>query len=111
MDNCKVGLVDPCYFERVGMRLYLKVTLLYHELGNIHGATTIDNHFHKSFLTPNKRIEDGGMFSVIIHDWIGQETFKNSKMCVMEKAIFNIDKIFKASLLVNNLFLKCKWLT
>jgi len=69
MGNCEVGLVDLGYFERVGVRFYLKMTTLYSGLGNnIHGTATIYDHFHKSFPTPHKSVEDGGMFALIVHD-------------------------------------------
>jgi len=67
MGNCQGGLIDPCYFESVGMRLYVKVTPPYGRLdNNIHGSTPINNHFHKSFPTFNKGIKDGGTFSLIV---------------------------------------------
>jgi len=73
MSNCQVSLIDSCDFEWVKMMVYFKVTSLYGGFANnIHGTTTIDNHFHKRFSTPNKGIEYGGTFSLIAHDWVGQ---------------------------------------
>ena len=66
------NLVDPGYFERVGVRFCFEMTTLYSGRGNnIHGTSTIYNHFQKSFPTPHKSIEDGGMFSLIVNDWVG----------------------------------------
>ena len=92
------------------MRFYFKVTSLYGRFGNnIHSTTTADNHFHKSIVIPNKGIEDGGTFPLITHDWVGQQTSNNSKKRIIEKTIFNVNKIFKTSLRVDDVFLKFKW--
>ena len=46
MGKCLVSLIDPCYFESVGMRLYLKVTPLYDRFDNIYG-----NYHHRKPLS------------------------------------------------------------
>jgi len=63
MGDYEIGILDPTFLKRVGMRLYLKVIMFYNGLcHNIHGAATIYNHFNKSFPLSNKGIEDGGTF-------------------------------------------------
>jgi len=92
------------------VRLHLKVTTFYSGLGsNIHGTAPIYNYFYKSVPTPNKNTEDGGMLPFIVDDWVGQKTSNNSEMCIMDNVILNINKIFKATLRFNNLFLKLEW--
>ena len=49
------------------------------------------------------------MLPFIVDDWVGQKTSNNSEMCIMDNVILNINKIFKATLRFNNLFLKLEW--
>ena len=74
------------------------MTLHYDRLNNIYGDIAINNHFHTIFPASNNGIKDGNMFPHIYKDWVDEKTSNNSKICIMEKDIFSINKILIAPL-------------